>query len=272
VTPRADYLVILNPKSGDWRPHEVRRAIQAGAKRANLRVDIWPWERPEQMPDLVKRAQDMGYPTLVAAGGDGTVHHVAQHLVGTSTHLAVLPTGSGNAIGHHLGIKASIGRVIEQLPRMNVQAVDTATVNELPFVGFCSLGLAAKVIQRFANGSPRGLARYAYYTFKDYFHYSPIRVDVQYDTGRVEACRPYVLAVMNTAQFGNGINIAPGAQMQDGRLNVVQLRDPGVWRGVEVAYRLFTGDLQDAPYFSQRTAAHLHIKRAAAGPVPTFVR
>ena len=49
---------------------------------------------------------------IAVAGGDGTVGKVARRLVGSSTPIAILPVGTANNIGHAMGLT---GRALEPL-------------------------------------------------------------------------------------------------------------------------------------------------------------
>ncbi len=73
-----DTCVIYNPTSG--RGRSARRLTglrQAWADRASF----WPTTAPGQAEELALRAAHEGFATVVAAGGDGTVHEVANGLL-----------------------------------------------------------------------------------------------------------------------------------------------------------------------------------------------
>ena len=59
-----------------------------------------------------KKALRKSCDVIAVAGGDGTVGKVARRLVGKSTPIAILPVGTANNIGHALGLT---GRALEPL-------------------------------------------------------------------------------------------------------------------------------------------------------------
>jgi diacylglycerol kinase family enzyme len=57
--------------------------------------------------EQARRAIAEGCDTIVACGGDGTIHDVLQAIVGTQVALAVIPFGTANALAHDLRIPLS---------------------------------------------------------------------------------------------------------------------------------------------------------------------
>src|SRR6266496_3487397 len=76
---------------------------------------------------------------LVAAGGDGTVNAVVQHLVARGT-LAVLPGGTLNHFARDLGVR-NPERALEALERGEPRPVDLGRVDGKVFVNGVGLGL-----------------------------------------------------------------------------------------------------------------------------------
>ena len=57
--------------------------------------------------EQVKQAIAEGCDTVLACGGDGTIHDIAQALVGTDVALGILPLGTANCLAHDLGLPLS---------------------------------------------------------------------------------------------------------------------------------------------------------------------
>jgi YegS/Rv2252/BmrU family lipid kinase len=64
-----------------------------------------------QAEDAARRGCD----TILACGGDGTVHEVLQSLVGTDTVLGVVPLGTANALAQNLGLGSSPSKAVRKL-------------------------------------------------------------------------------------------------------------------------------------------------------------
>jgi diacylglycerol kinase family enzyme len=64
---------------------------------------IWP-QSAEHSQIAARDAAQEGIDLVIAMGGDGIVHHVAQGLVGTRTLLGIVPVGTTNVVARVMGI------------------------------------------------------------------------------------------------------------------------------------------------------------------------
>jgi diacylglycerol kinase family enzyme len=64
---------------------------------------------------MAREAVHRGCDTILACGGDGTVHEVLQSLVGTSVALGVVPLGTANALAANLGLRSSPSKTVRKL-------------------------------------------------------------------------------------------------------------------------------------------------------------
>ena len=98
--------LIYNPASGqNWgrRGTAVERA--AGVLRtAGVEAETLETQGAGSAGKLAKDAVRRGCDTIIACGGDGTVHEVLQQVVGTDVALGVLPLGTANALAANLGL------------------------------------------------------------------------------------------------------------------------------------------------------------------------
>ena len=97
---------IFNPHSGSNRrnPHLRDRAAEF-IRQHGWDASVVATERPRHATDLARQAVDEGCTLVVAIGGDGTMNEVASALVDTPAHFGLIPCGSGNGLGRHLGIR-----------------------------------------------------------------------------------------------------------------------------------------------------------------------
>ncbi len=139
-------------------------------------------------------AASEGFDIVVAMGGDGMVHHVAQGLVGTGTSLGIIPAGTTNVIarlhdvpGRHTRAARLIAR--QPVPRsigvasMTLHRGSVETLHHGIFA--CGMGLDAEVVVR-ADQDP-----YRKYRFGS-VHYARTAVGVA--LGRFSGRRPHVVA------------------------------------------------------------------------------
>jgi diacylglycerol kinase (ATP) len=109
--------LIYNPASGQNSSRRKPSIDEAAAalRGAGIEVQILETPAPASAGALALEAVRRGCDTIIACGGDGTVHEVLQTLVGTDVALGVLPLGTANALAANLGLSLSPGKSIREL-------------------------------------------------------------------------------------------------------------------------------------------------------------
>jgi diacylglycerol kinase family enzyme len=74
---------------------------------AGVKLEVTPTEPNGQAGSQAQRAILAGCDTVLAAGGDGTVHDILQGVVGSDAALGIIPMGTANALAHDLGLPLS---------------------------------------------------------------------------------------------------------------------------------------------------------------------
>lgn len=137
--------LIYNPASGQ---HSFRRknSIQGVLdvlRKAGIEADALETDAPGSARNLARAAIRNNYDTVIACGGDGTVHEVLQALVATKVALGVVPLGTANALAQDLGLGTS--------PVGAVKKLLNATSAEVP-------------VGRISYIDPQGSERSSYFT------------------------------------------------------------------------------------------------------------
>ena len=109
--------LIYNPASGQHS--KGRRAAIAKAlavlREAGVEAEALETTAPGSAGPLAQEAARRGCDTIIACGGDGTVHEVLQSLVGTQVALGVVPLGTANALAANLGLQTSPAKAVRRL-------------------------------------------------------------------------------------------------------------------------------------------------------------
>jgi YegS/Rv2252/BmrU family lipid kinase len=96
--------IIYNPRAGRGQAERKLRSVR---RLLGQHAEFRPTSAPGDAEEIAAGAARERFPIVAAAGGDGTVHEVANGLLrqaGHSTALAVLPLGSANDYAHSLGL------------------------------------------------------------------------------------------------------------------------------------------------------------------------
>ncbi len=260
---------IFNPRSGHnaRRPYLLERA-RAFIAEHRLDADVVLTEGPRHATELARQAVGQGCGLVVAIGGDGTLNETAAALVGTETVLGLVPCGSGNGLGRHLGIPGPGRGAFRTLLEGRVRAIDTGVVNGHPFFNAMGVGFDADLSARFNQLARRGLAAYAGTTLRMIFAYRPETYTISTGGRRLET-RAFIVAVANSDQYGNDCFIAPGARVDDGLLDLTVLNPSGLLGALPLLPRLFTKSIDGSRSVTRLRGAHFTLERAAPGLVHT---
>jgi YegS/Rv2252/BmrU family lipid kinase len=112
---------------------------------------------------LARQAANDGFGTIVAAGGDGTIHEVVNGLAGTEAALGVLPLGTMNVFATELGLPTSDIQGCWEIIRSGTpRAVDLPSGNGRHFVQLAGVGLDAQVVKETSRAFKRTLGPLSY--------------------------------------------------------------------------------------------------------------
>jgi diacylglycerol kinase (ATP) len=255
-------LFIVNRRSGFRRRRDI-----AGILRESCPWDygIAETEKKEDLDWVIEEAGRTAIDVVYAVGGDGTVHEVAKRLIGKPIALGILPTGSGNGFARHIGLPMNLRLSLQACSKMRVEAIDTATVNGMPFVGTMGIGFDAWIAEQFAASAVRGLVTYAAIAVRGFFRYQPAEYSITID-GVERRHTALIIAIGNTSQYGNNARIAPSASLQDGLLDVVTIERLSPIAIPAAGLRLFTGTLDRAKGVHIERGKQIVIRRPGAGP------
>ena len=97
-------VVVANPSASQFTGGAHRTVMSVLGRVAEVE-SVWP-ETPADAEIKTAQAVENGARVVVAMGGDGIVHHVAEGLVETDAALGIIPVGTTNVIARLLGVPA----------------------------------------------------------------------------------------------------------------------------------------------------------------------
>ena len=211
---------MLNPSAGKGRAAGLREVVSRFLEGRGVRPVWHLTEGPGHAGGIVGGLP--GEVSVVAVGGDGTVHEVAEACVGTRRVMGILPAGSGNDYVKALGVGTNLRRALEILVGGKVHVVDTAEVNGIPFNNGLGIGFDAEVAAGVALAPAYlgGTGRYLWSVgrlLKDFrCHQARLTLD-----GRVIEARTILVAVALGTTYGSLFRLTPDAVLDDGLFDVI---------------------------------------------------
>lgn len=211
--------------------------------------------------ELSQQAVNDGFDVVVAVGGDGTINEVSRALIGTDVAMAIVPFGSGNGLARCLHLSISKEKAIEQINHFNTLRMDTALVNDCPFLSIAGIGLDAQTAYDFSKDPKRGFITYAKYALSNYLHREPIKYKMCFDDHMTIECSPLLITFANSNQFGYNAVIAPKSSLADGLIDACILNRPPVPISLHVANQLLLGQIDHSRYFTETKFQKVVVER-----------
>lgn len=170
--------------------------------------------------DLARRGVADKFDAVLVAGGDGTVGVAARALVNTDVVLGILPFGSFMNIARAVGIpredRPAAARIIAA---GHTRAIDVGRVGEQLFFEAAGIGLDAHAFEA-GHAYQKGERSAVVAAIGALLRRSGVRVRIEAD-GRVLSHRVLQVVVCNGPWYGWGFEVAPGARIDDGKLEAV---------------------------------------------------
>ena len=197
------------------------------------------WSEPlwlETTPDetgrgLAKAAVAEQVDVVLASGGDGTVTACAEGVADSGVPLAVLPAGTGNLLARNLGLPLALDQALAVGLTGRDRRLDVGNANGHPFVAMAGIGFDAMLLD--STGEPLkkrlGWLAYAVSALR-HLRARPVRATLRADGGRVLRRRASGIIVGNVGALQGGLALLPGAEPDDGVLDLMVLTARG-WSG-----------------------------------------
>lgn len=215
--------LIVNPSAGGGRAGAALPDVQDALRRLGLEHRVETTRSLEHARELAREAAERGE-AAVAFGGDGLVGAVAGALMQSPGVAGVLPGGRGNDFARVLGIPLEPVPACSVLGGGVVRQLDLGQAGERTFVGIASCGFDS-VANRIANETRvvRGNLVYAYAAIRALVSWRAARFEITLDGQREHVVVGYSVGAANSKAYGGGMYAAPGAELDDGLLDIVTL-------------------------------------------------
>jgi YegS/Rv2252/BmrU family lipid kinase len=244
--------LIVNPAAGRGVAGRAADAVARAFRGHGWKVELARTEAPGHATTLAAAICRAGARRVIAVGGDGTVHEVANGMIaaGTDAALGVVPIGSGDDFAKLVGTfrlapEAAVARIVTGVPRR----FDAGRAAGEYFVNSMGVGFGAAVVRRRnAMAGLSGFLSYLVPIVRTFATFRPPRLEVAAD-GHREAGEMMMIEVCNGTTAGGSYRFAPDADPADGRLDVCLVRRvsparflvamPRVMRGRHLGMREF---------------------------------
>lgn len=258
-------LIIVNPRSGGGRAGRTFTEVRAVLERRLGPLDVALTASPGHAIELARDAARGGTRLVVAVGGDGTLHEVANGVLDAGAeHTAAVGyvgQGTGGDFRKTLGIEHRLDAYVDAIAsgrerrvdagRLTYRATDGSTRKRW-FVNILSAGMGG-LVDRYVSETTKALGGKAAYFWASTkalvaCQRGRLRCDVTLAGVREERkLESFMIAICNGRYFGSGMHVAPMAKPDDGRFEVVSMDAPGKLAFATFSRRIYDGSHLTAP-------------------------
>ena len=231
--------VVINPSKSAGR--DIRGIVARLGSRHGWEEVLW-LETTAEDPGVgqAREALAAGVDVVIAAGGDGTVRCVAEVLAGTGTAMGLVPLGTGNLLARNLGVNvadvegAAEAALLGQERKIDVVRSSRDGGPEQVFLVMAGLGFDASVM---ASTDSQLKDKVGWLAYVDAairnLQGRPIKAKISVAGEPVVSRRVRSVMVGNCGRIQGGVEIFPGAAVDDGILDLMVVA-PGKlgWFGV----------------------------------------
>jgi YegS/Rv2252/BmrU family lipid kinase len=161
--------------------------------------------------------------------------------------MGVLPGGRGNDFARVAGIPMEPVAACDVIAHGVAQPVDVGDVGGRTFIGIASLGFDSDA-NRIANEAPAVLGPfvYVYGAVRALIAWKPAAFEVEID-GEQHSFQGWSVAAANSKAYGGGLFLAPDAELDDGKLDVVMSSRTSKLRFLRSLPKAYKGTHVDEP-------------------------
>jgi diacylglycerol kinase (ATP) len=185
----------------------------------------------------------------MAVGGDGTIHEVANGLLGadgSGPPIAVIPVGTGNDFYRMVGAPKDLDAALQTLQHGVARSFDVGRARwpggERYFVNLFGVGIDVEVLERRERVRRlRGLAQYLVALVSAVTRFRPLPVRVHIEGGELIDVPTMLAAVTVGPSVGGGFMLNPTATADDGFLDLCFIERLNPWQIARVLPRVIRG-------------------------------
>jgi len=264
--------IILNPISGGGAGRRARPEISRALDARGVQYHIHETEGPG---DARERARALSRPgaVIVAAGGDGTIHEVANGLLdaGGLATLGLIPVGTGNDFVKVVPGTRKREHAYETLASGTQRRFDAGLVRwdggVEHFINGMGTGIDVEVVRQMKR-LPQlpGPIKYLMGLFRALVHYRPVQLDASFNGSAFEK-RVMIIALGNGVCQGGGFYLAPDAVADDGLLDLTVVDELNLVEIAQVLPRILKGTQRGHRKVDMRTGRRLEIRSTDGRPL-----
>lgn len=225
MSSQKKFLFVLNPISGGSDKSDMQIVVEEYAQAEGVTLVKYETTGENDESAILKLYKEHNPERILVAGGDGTIKMVAEAVEHTDAIIGVLPAGSANGLSVDLNLPKDFTEVLKIAFSGNVMEMDLVCINDKKSLHLSDIGVNAELIKNYENSNIRGKLGYALQAFNTLTDMAPpFHVKVEAN-GAVTESEARMVVIANTQRYGTGVTINPYGVMDDGKFEIVILKN-----------------------------------------------
>ena len=222
---KKNILLVVNPISGNVDKSDLVDAATFFAAKENLNLVIYNTSGASDIENIKVLYKTYNPERIVVVGGDGTIKMVAEAMENHDVIIGILPAGSANGLAVDLNLPSTIEENLEIAFHNDYMEIDMISINGKKSIHLSDLGVNAEMIKNYESSSIRGKWGYFLQTFSTLINLDdPFTATITGDFETIE-CMARMIVIANSQKYGTGVSINPNGVMDDGKFELVILKN-----------------------------------------------
>jgi len=218
-------LLVVNPISGGVDKSEFVDATALFASKENQNLILYTTSGEDDILKIKTLYKQYNPERIIIVGGDGTIKMVAEATESQDVIFGILPAGSSNGLAVDLDLMKTLDENLEIAFHNNYIELDTVIINNQKCLHLSDLVLNAELVKNYERSKVRG--KWGYFlqivnTLVD--SGEPFKAIITVND-RVIECDARMIFIANSSKYGTGITINPEGVMNDGKFELVILKN-----------------------------------------------
>lgn len=251
---RKNVLLVVNPIAGGTDKDVIVESIRNYADSIGYDVELFETTGNNDEKMIQEMYRSCNPERVLVTGGDGTVKMAGEALVSEDVIFGLIPSGSANGLAVDLNLPKELDQILSIAFSGDPIDLDMIQINGHRSIHLSDIGLNAELIKNYENGSIRGKLGYALQSINTLTDPPiPFHVTIKAD-GKTVSTDAKMLVVANSQRYGTGVTINPLGKMDDGKFEIVIIKNLDLWVFGKIVVGKMPLDTGDVEIISTRKA------------------
>ncbi|TPG35389.1 diacylglycerol/lipid kinase family protein [Flavobacterium pectinovorum] len=222
---KKNIIFVVNPISGDLDKSDLIDAVQEFATTNHFNLEVYETVGKNDQKKIEALYNQYLPERIVVAGGDGTIKMVAEAMEQYDVILGILPAGSANGLSVDLNLPPTIEENLKIAFLHHYIEMDMICINGKKSIHLSDIGVNANLVKNYEESNLRGFWGYAlqaYSALKE--SEEPFVATISANNETVEHMARMIV-IANSQKYGTGVIINPNGAMNDGKFELVILKN-----------------------------------------------